>query len=68
MINKNIPAIALVLVGLVAVNFFYVSDLLIIRTAEPGIVIGWKSAVAIGAANLLALAGIWRVARGAPRD
>lgn len=50
--------------GLAAVNFFYLSDLFITRTGEPGIVIGWKSAVAIGFSNLLALAGLWRVTWG----
>ena len=62
--NSNMSAGVLIIVGLVAVNFFYLSDLFITRTSEPGIVIGWKSAVAIGFSNLLALAGLWRVTRG----
>jgi hypothetical protein len=66
--NKNLPAGVLMIVGLIAVNFFYLSDLIITRTGEPGIVIGWKSAIAIGFSNLLALTGLWHVTRGAGRD
>ncbi len=66
--NRRRSAIVLILIGLVGVNFFYVSDLVIPHSPDAGIVIGWNSAVAIGVANLLALAGVWHVTRDAPRD
>ena len=66
--NRRRSAFALIVVGLAGVNFFYVSDLLFPQNPGEGIVIGWKSVMAIGAANLLALAGVWHVTRGGPRD
>lgn len=65
--NRRAAAIVLVIVGLGAVNFFYLSDLIIDRTAEPGIIIGWKSAAAIIVANMIAIAGIF-AAMGANKN
>ncbi|MGY9005907.1 MAG: hypothetical protein ACKVJQ_07410 [Alphaproteobacteria bacterium] len=56
--NKRAVPIALVVIGLFAINFFYLSDLIIVHTSEPGIIIGWRSAVAIGVANLISIVGI----------
>ncbi len=56
------------MIGLAGVNFFYLSDLLFPRTDAAGIIIGWKSGVAIAGANLLALAGAWHVARTRRED
>jgi hypothetical protein len=61
--NARLTAVALVLIGIVAINFFYLSDLIIRHSPGPDIVIGWKSAVAIGIGNLIALIGVWQVAR-----
>jgi hypothetical protein len=66
--NRRLTAVALVVVGMVAVNFFYLSDLIIRPDPGSDIIIGWKSAVAIGIGNLIALAGVWQVARGNPGD
>lgn len=66
--NRHLSAITLILIGLVGVNFFFVSDLIFPQGAESGIVIGWKSIVAIGGANLLALVGVWSVTRPENRD
>lgn len=38
--KNNMSAGVLIFDGLAAVNFFYLSDLFITRTGEPGIVIG----------------------------
>lgn len=62
--NKRLSACALIVIGLGAVNFFYLSDLLVPREGPQEIVLGWKSLVAIGIANLIALYGAWRVSRG----
>lgn len=61
--NRRHAAHALVVIGLGAVNFFYLSDLLITATGEAVIVLGWKSLAAIAAANLVALLGVWRASR-----
>lgn len=61
-------AALLIVIGLAAVNFFYISDLFIPPHPGATIVIGWKSAVAIGLANLLALAGVWHVTRSQRQD
>jgi len=66
--NRRISAIALIVIGLAGVNFFYLSDLLFPRTDAAGIIIGWKSGVAIAGANLLALAGAWHVTRTRRED
>jgi NADH:ubiquinone oxidoreductase subunit H len=62
--NKKLSALALIVVGLGAVNFLYLADLLVPReTTTQGIILGWKSAIAIAVANLIALYGAWRIAR-----
>lgn len=61
--NRKLSALALIVVGLGAVNFLYLADLLVPRESEQGIILGWKSAVAITIANLIALYGAWRVTR-----
>jgi hypothetical protein len=66
--NRRLSALALLIIGLVAVNFFYLSDLLFPRKPDPDIVIGWKSAVAICIGNLIALAGAWRMTRRDKKD
>lgn len=69
--NRRLAALALILIGLAAVNFFYLSDLILLQTPQeegaPAIVVGWKSAVAISFANLLALLGVWLVAQTGSR-
>jgi hypothetical protein len=66
--NKRLSALALIIIGLTAVNFFYLSDLLFPRENDADIIIGWKSIVAIAIANLVALIGVWRVTAGGKRD
>jgi hypothetical protein len=66
--NKRAVPIALVVIGLFAVNFFYLSDLIIVHTSEPGIVIGWRSAVAIGVANIISIVGILAAMNGGNDD
>jgi hypothetical protein len=66
--NKRLSALALIIIGLIAVNFFYLSDLLFPRGDDADIIIGWKSLVAIAIANLVALIGAWRVTDGGDRD
>ncbi len=66
--NRRISAVALIVIGLVGVNFFYLSDLLFPRSDAGGIIIGWKSGVAIAIANLLALAGAWHVTHARRED
>lgn len=61
--NKKLSALALIVVGLGAVNFLYLADLLVPRETAQGIILGWKSAIAIAVANLIALYGAWRVTR-----
>lgn len=61
--NRRLTAIALVVIGIVAINFFYLSDLIIRPDPGSDIIIGWKSAVAIVIGNLIALAGVWYTAR-----
>jgi hypothetical protein len=45
--NKRLSALALIIIGLGAVNFFYLADLLVPDQAEPVIILGWKSGIAI---------------------
>jgi hypothetical protein len=66
--NKRLSALALIIIGLGAVNFFYLADLLVPDQAEPVIILGWKSGIAIVVANLIALYGAWRVNRTDRQD
>jgi uncharacterized membrane protein len=61
--NKKLSALALIVVGLGSVNFLYLADLLVPHDTAQGIVLGWKSAIAIVIANVIALYGAWRVTR-----
>lgn len=65
--NRRWTALALIVIGLGAVNFFYLSDVILLHSSGNAIVVGWKSAVAIVFANLVALAGISLVARNRRR-
>ncbi len=47
--------IALLVIGLIAVNAIYLGDLLV---GEPAITLGVKSGIAVIIANLVALAGL----------
>ena len=58
--NQNWMAIALIVIGVIGVNFFYVSDLLM---GNETITLGVKSLIAIGGANLIALSGAWMMVR-----
>lgn len=60
MSNQAWMAIALIVIGMVGVNFFYVSDVLM---GADVIRLGTKSFIAIGGANLVAIAGLLLVAR-----
>lgn len=68
--NRRWAALALIVIGLAAVNFFYLSDLVLLQAPQDQgaqvIVVGWKSAIAIGFANVLTLHGVWLVARNGP--
>jgi hypothetical protein len=66
--NRHLSTLALIIIGLVAVNFFYLSDLLFPQKSGTDIIIGWKSLVAIAIANLVTLIGAWRVTQGGERD
>ena len=66
--NKKLSALALIVIGLGAVNFLYLADLLVPREDAQGIILGWKSSVAIAIANLIALYWAWRVTRTDSRD
>jgi len=66
--NKKLSALALIVVGLGAVNFLYLADLLVPRETAQGIILGGKSAIAIAVANLIALYGAWRITRVDNRD
>ena len=58
--NQNWMAVALIVIGVIGVNFFYVSDLLM---GNETITLGVKSLIAIGGANLIALSGAWMMVR-----
>lgn len=53
--NRKGTTLALLLIGLAAVNFFYLSDMLF---DEDMILLGTKSIVSIVVANLITLCGI----------
>jgi hypothetical protein len=59
--TKGCKGVALSVVGLAGVNFFYVYDLLIGQTV---ITLGPKSLAAIGVANLVSLIGLFVTAKG----
>ena len=52
--NKQL-GIALLVIGLIAVNAVYLGDLVM---GEPAIILGVKSGIAVIIANLVALAGL----------
>lgn len=58
MSNQKAMAIALVALGLCAVNFFYLSDIVLDETNSAVIVLGWKSGIAIAIANLVVIGGL----------
>lgn len=62
--NRKGTSLALLLIGLVSVNFFYLSDILF---DEDMILLGMKSVVSIVAANLITLLGIIAVLRDRSR-
>jgi hypothetical protein len=58
--NQGWMAVTLIVIGIVGVNFFYVSDLLM---GAETIRLGARSLIAVGGANLVAMAGLLLVAR-----
>ncbi len=64
--NQRSMALALIVIGLLSINFFYLLDLFF--DDEPEIVLGWKSMLAIIGGNLLAIVGIWKLACPSKRD
>jgi lipopolysaccharide export LptBFGC system permease protein LptF len=62
--NRKGTSLALLLIGLVSVNFFYLSDILF---DEDMILLGMKSVVSIIAANIITLLGIIAVLRDRSR-
>ena len=60
MSNHGWMAITLITIGLVGVNFFYASDLLM---GAHVVQLGQRSLIAIGVANLVAVAGLLMAAR-----
>lgn len=62
--NRKGTTIALLLIGLVSVNFFYLSDILF---DEDMILLGIKSVVSIIFANIITVLGIIAVMRDRPR-
>ena len=62
--NRKGTSLALLLIGLVSVNFFYLSDILF---DEDMILLGMKSVISILAANLITLFGIIAVLRDRSR-
>ncbi len=62
--NRKGTSLALLLIGLVSVNFFYLSDILF---DEDMILLGMKSVVSVIAANLITLFGIIAVLRDRSR-
>jgi hypothetical protein len=58
--NQTSMATALIIIGVVGVNFFYASDMLM---GADTIQLGLKSFIAIGGANVVALAGVMMAAR-----
>lgn len=59
--NRTGMALALLIIGLIGINFFYLSDMLF--DDAPHIVLGVKSVASIAVANLVAVLGVWTVAR-----
>ena len=57
--------IALLIIGLIAVNAIYLGDLL---TGEPSIILGVKSGIGLIIANLVALAGLISLCRSGGED
>jgi hypothetical protein len=55
MSNQNWMAAALIIIGIFGVNFFYLSDMLM---GAETIQLGLKSFIAIGGANVIAIAGV----------
>jgi lipopolysaccharide export LptBFGC system permease protein LptF len=62
--NRKGTTLALLLIGLVSVNFFYLSDILF---DEDMILLGMKSVVSIIVANVITLLGIIAVMRDRSR-
>ena len=62
--NKQL-GIALLVIGLIAVNAIYLGDLLL---GEPAIVLGATSGIALIIANLVALAGLISLYRSGGGD
>jgi lipopolysaccharide export LptBFGC system permease protein LptF len=62
--NRKGTSLALLLIGLVSVNFFYLSDILF---DEDMILLGIKSVVSVIVANIITLLGIIAVMRDRPR-
>lgn len=62
--NRKGTSLALLLIGLVSINFFYLSDILF---DEDMILLGTKSVVSIIAANIITVLGIIAVVRDRSR-
>jgi hypothetical protein len=58
--NQSWMSVALIVIGIIGINFFYISDLLM---GSDVIRLGAKSLIAISGANLIALSGAWMMAR-----
>lgn len=63
--NRKGMTLALLVIGLVGINFFYLSDMLFDGSAD--IVLGSKSIASIVGANLIALLGVVAVMRDRSR-
>ena len=61
MSNHSWMTLALIVIGVVGVNFFYLSDLL---AGGNSIQLGMKSLIAVGGANALAISGVSMLVRG----
>lgn len=59
--NQSWMSAALIVIGMVGINFFYLSDMLM---GADTIKLGLKSFIAIGGANGIALAGMAIAIRG----
>ncbi len=70
--NKREFSIAMVLVGLVGVNFFYLLDIFfsglhrVLFRSENQFLIGWPSAILVIFANVVALVGLFYLVRPQP--
>ncbi len=70
--NKREFSIAMVLVGLVGVNFFYLLDIFfsglhrVLFRSENQFLIGWTSAILVIFANVVALVGLFYLVRPQP--